>query len=66
VSQALEEVRRNAEYYAGQVAASRRRLADALEKHRIERERLEAQLTEDIARMEDYQSILATAEQALS
>ncbi len=66
VSQALEDVRRNAEYYASQIAFSRKRLAAALEKHRSERERLETQLASDIARAEDYNAILEAAEAALA
>lgn len=63
---ALDDMRRNAEFYASQVAASRKRLADALEKHRYERERLEQRIAEDLAKAQDYQLIVNAAEASLT
>lgn len=62
---ALDDIRRNAEFYASQVVASRKRLADALEKHRYERERLEARLAEDEAKARDFQLVVDAADAAL-
>lgn len=63
---ALADIRRNAEFYASQVTASRKRLADALEKHRYERERLEARLAEDEAKARDFQVVADAAEASLA
>lgn len=66
MSQALEEIRRNAAFYAKEVGLARKRLADVLEKQRIERERLQRAVDEAVARAEDYQLIADAAEATLA
>lgn len=66
MSDALNDVRRSAAFYAGQVTSSRKRLNDAVARHNSERKRLEEALASDMEKAADYQRILELAEAAIS
>lgn len=63
---ALDDIRRNAEFYRSQVVASQKRLANALERHRYERKQLEARLAEAEAKARDYQIVVDATEASLA